>query len=65
MATPKKPNSSLDDLKKALEKAEPVMVDESGHLISEGDMNRDAYAEKNGNGAPQANVTRLKPTRWF
>jgi len=32
---PEKPNSSLEDLKRALEAAEPVMVDENGRLVSE------------------------------
>ncbi|MEI6046713.1 MAG: hypothetical protein WCS37_20355 [Chloroflexota bacterium] len=66
MSGQKKPNSSLEDLKRALQTAESVMVDETGRLVSEDTMTEDAYAEKNG-GVPQSsgNFTRVKPTRWF
>ncbi len=61
-------NTTLEELKRALETAETVMVDENGRLISEQAMQQAAFEEKRGGtGALQTppTTTRVKPTRWF
>ena len=62
MMPPKKSSMSLEELKKALESAEPVIVNESGQLVPENNIDQDAFNEKRG---IQANTTRVRPTRWF
>lgn len=64
MTPPKKPNS-LQELKKALENAEPVMVNEEGRLMSENDIQQVSFDEKRGVPPKSGSGVRVKPTRWF
>lgn len=59
------PKQSLEDLKKQLANARPVVVDSTGKLTTPDEVQarNAAIAEKQGLPAP--NMTQLKPSRWF
>lgn len=59
---PRNPKRSLEDLKRSLENAKPVVVDSSGRLSTPEDVAaRDAaLSEKE-----RAAQVRVKPSRWF
>ena len=56
----KNPKQSLEELKRQLQNARPVVVDSMGKLTTQDEVTarNEAIAEKQG-------FTRVKPSRWF